>query len=154
MTNEIIKNGTKVVVLVGRLIEAEATIVGYNKGWYKVTTLKAPIETLSVRANKILKVIIKKPKTGLQSQMSIYKKDYEYSTNNAGTRSLICGDPVSILLEGLALESVWEIVMKRMPEVDWDAKRVKWDKLNPGQVRMCLGNMLRAKQKREKLYGK
>lgn len=149
MKNEIIKNGTKVIAQIGHQGEFTVTIASYDRGWYKV---ECDGITYSIRGNKILEVLGTAPKKiTLAGQVDKYKKGYKYSTNNAGTRSLICGDDVSVLLEGLHADDVWDTVMGQMPEVDWEAKRTKWAKLNPGQVRMCLGNMLRAKQKRDYL---
>jgi hypothetical protein len=155
MTNEINKTievGNRIQYVKNEtLIIGEVVEVG-EKGWLTINTTSG--ETKKVRSTQV--ELVEKDdedednnRPSLARQISKYQKNYIYSTNSSGTRSKICGDDVSRKLEGLSLEGVWDLVKAEVPNVDWEDKEVRWAKLNPGQIRMCIGNMWRNQIRKE-----
>lgn len=80
----------------------------------------------------------------LANQIKKYVPTYIPSATHSGTKSKICGDAVSKLLEGKSLADVFNICGAHL---NMDL-RTRWLHLNVGQQRMCAGNMLRAAIKR------
>ena len=85
------------------------------------------------------------PSRELERKMSLIRPNTEkyISTRTAaGTKSMSNGDPVAKALEGLNNDEVKEIA-EQMGVEDVN----KYDHLNPGQVRMNLGNRIRGRAK-------
>ena len=66
--------------------------------------------------------------------------DYQSVRSASGSKSQICGDEVSVCLAGMDVEQVKKVAVG-MDMATADVN--KYDHLNPGQIRMNLGNRIR-----------
>lgn len=73
-------------------------------------------------------------------------KKYKVTTTAAGRRSLDSGDGVAKSLRGRGLDEVYEIAAGKLGISALALKR-KYGHLNPGMIRMNLGNRMRAANK-------
>ena len=70
-------------------------------------------------------------------------RKYVETKTAAGRTSLDCGDKVAKQLRQKTLNEVYAIAAPLLG-VDEEELRTKYEHLNPGMVRMCIGNKLRA----------
>lgn len=77
-----------------------------------------------------------------------YRKRLVKATTAQGTKSLNNGDPIAKMFEGKDLMEIYEIGSKQL-DTTIGALREKYCHLNPGQIRMNIGNRIRGKIRKE-----
>jgi hypothetical protein len=126
----------------------------------KEETMTEEIETHSeeerpkVKAAKKAKKKPKKARARAEGSIidSMQRQEYEKSNvkTPSGSRSVSCGDAVAKALNGLTLDQLEKLAKKADMADSW----AKWKKLNPGMIRMNLGNRLRAQVKQGDVVAK
>lgn len=82
------------------------------------------------------------------SRIKKYVKNYETVLASSGKKSKDSGDRVAVELRGLTLDAVYEAVATAL-DTDIETLVAKYQHLNGGQRRMCLGNLLRGHYRRQ-----
>ena len=103
--------------------------------------------TKTKRANTKVKRT-KTDKTSMTDQLKIARKRYTVSKSSKGSTSAHNGDDVATLLAGSSPEDVCSTAEKLAGLKNGELS-TKYGHLNPGQVRMCAGNRIRAMVKKE-----
>ena len=89
----------------------------------------------------------KKDKPTMTEQLSEARKHYTASKSANGTTSAHNGDDVAVLLAGNTPETVCATA-EQLAGLKQGELAKKYGHLNPGQVRMCAGNRIRAMVKK------
>jgi len=76
-----------------------------------------------------------------------YRETYVETRNKAGRKSLDNGDSVALLLRGKSLEEVYAIAARELDESKQSLVS-RYNHLNKGHQRMCLGNRMRSALKK------
>jgi len=103
--------------------------------------------TKAKRANKKVKQT-KTDKPSMTDQLKEARKRYTVSKSSKGSTSAHNGDDLATLLAGCSPEDVCATAEK-LGELKSGELSKKYGHLNPGQVRMCSGNRIRAMVKKE-----
>lgn len=82
------------------------------------------------------------------SRIKKYVKNYETVLASSGKKSKDSGDRVAVELRGLTLDAVYGAVATAL-DTDVETLVAKYQHLNEGQQRMCLGNRLRGLYRRQ-----
>ena len=90
----------------------------------------------------------KTDKPSMTDQLKVARKRYTVSKSSKGSTSAHNGDDVATLLAGSSPEDVCSTAEK-LAELKPGELFRKYGHLNPGQVRMCAGNRIRAMVKKE-----
>jgi hypothetical protein len=84
----------------------------------------------------------------MTDQLKAARKRYTSSKSAKGTASAHNGDDIATLLAGSSPEDVCTTA-ERLAGLEAGELATKYGHLNPGQVRMCAGNRIRAMVKKE-----
>ncbi len=103
--------------------------------------------TTPKRTNKKVKQT-KAEKPSMTDQLREARKRYTVSKSSKGSTSAHNGDDLATLLAGCSPEDVCATAEK-LAELKPGELTTKYGHLNPGQVRMCSGNRIRAMVKKE-----
>ena len=90
----------------------------------------------------------KADKPSMTEQLKEARKRYTVSKSAKGTASAHNGDDLATLLAGCSPEDVCATAEK-LGELNSGELSKKYGHLNPGQIRMCSGNRIRAMVKKE-----
>ena len=126
------------------------TTIGESKGWVEVQLDDG--NTAKFRA-KMLSIVAEDENPDGHARIRPDWAKLQRVRAASGKRSFDNGDAVAQLLRGQTLEDVLEIVAEQLSELHGEpttpeALLKRYEHLNPGHIRMCVGNKLRAAYKR------
>lgn len=141
-----IKVGSKVMCPVTNDDNEESYEVGVLTATNsRFATVKLADRTVKVGKSKIEPILrqpIDVPDTPRRMRIDHKKHSYEKCTSASGNSSLDNADRVALDLRGMELREVYKTVGKVI-DISAEELKLKYNHLNPGQQRMCLGNKMR-----------
>ena len=140
-----IEVGTRVVCPVtdaqGEAAHAIGTLVAIN---CRMATVDLGDRTVKVGKTKIEAAAEEKPK---KATTGAYAATLNCRTSK-GRKSRDCADAVALMLRGKDLDESYLIAARYLDRPQGDLE-IRYSKLNNGQQRMCLGNLIRGKMMKE-----
>lgn len=143
-------NGEKANNVITEVTLAEAMAEGTGDGTRVMKEDKGALEPAARRGGSVRIQLSppddeenKEDKETMAEHIRKYRQRYAVSITSNQTKSLSCGDSVAKQLESKSVKEVYEIVCGELG-LDIAETKKKYEHLNLGQQRMCLGNRLRA----------
>ena len=123
--------------------KGKGTVSAIAKGW--VTVLLANGTEVKARAKDVSLVGVEKPgyvRAGIATYDPSRYTTHKDTKTASGRASFDIADTVANKLRGKTLDEVYAIAAPKLGE-SIKALRARYEHLNPGQQRMCVGNRLR-----------